>query len=222
VRKTVTWQDISLIKIQSTAVSESETRTPRRLVVGISGATGIIYGVQLLRRLREAEIESHLVISKAGETTRHLETSVTTEQLRALATVYYRASDIAAAISSGSFKTMGMIIAPCSMRTLAEIATGMSSTLLTRAADVVLKERRRLVMLTRETPLHAAHLRNMLAVTEMGGIIMPPVPAFYTNPKSIEEIVDQTVCRALDLFGIEMPDAKRWTGPEVPINGCPD
>jgi flavin prenyltransferase len=178
--------------------------------VGVSGATGIVYAVQLLRRLKQVGVESHLVVSKAGDLTRAYETALSMSELRAMADVNYRVGDVSAAISSGSFKTMGMIIAPCSMRTLAEIATGMSSTLLTRAADVALKERRTLVLLPRETPLHAGHLRNMLAVTEMGGIIMPPVPAFYLKPATIDELVDHTVCRVLDLFDIEVPDIKRW------------
>lgn len=193
-------------------MTQFSSSAPKRIVVGISGATGTVYAIQLLRRLRQAGIESHLVVSRAGEMTRTLETSLTMTELKALADVTYRIGDVSAALASGSFKTMGMIVAPCSMRTLAEIATGVSSTLLTRAADVALKERRRLVLLPRETPLHAGHLRNMLAVTEMGGIIMPPVPAFYTKPTTIEEIVDQTVCRALDLFDIDLPDVKRWTG----------
>ncbi len=184
--------------------------TPKRIVVGVSGATGIVYAVQLLRRLRGVQIESHLVVSKAGDLTRTYETTLSINELRGMADVNYRVGDVSAAISSGSFKTMGMIVAPCSMRTLAEIATGMSSTLLTRAADVALKERRKLVLLPRETPLHAGHLRNMLAVTEMGGIIMPPVPAFYLKPATIDELVDHTVCRALDLFDIEVPGVKRW------------
>ena len=184
--------------------------TRKRLVVGVSGATGIVYSIQLLRRLRQVEVESHLVVSKAGDLTRTYETSLTVNELRALADVNYRVGDVSAAISSGSYKTIGMVVAPCSMRTLAEIATGMSSTLLTRAADVTLKERRKLVLLPRETPLHAGHLRNMLAVTEMGGIIMPPVPAFYLKPATIEELVDDTVCRILDLFDIDVPGAKRW------------
>lgn len=184
--------------------------TPKRIVVGVSGATGIVYAIQLLRRLRQAQIETHLVVSKAGDLTRTYETTLSVNDLRGMADVSYRVGDVSAAISSGSFKTMGMIVAPCSMRTLAEIATGMSSTLLTRAADVTLKERRRLVLLPRETPLHAGHLRNMLAVTEMGGIIMPPVPAFYLKPATIEELVDDTVCRVLDLFDIGVPGMKRW------------
>jgi flavin prenyltransferase len=192
-------------------VTESIQRTTRkRLVVGVSGATGIVYAIQLLTRLRQVDVESHLVVSKAGELTRTYETTLSVNELRALADVNYRVGDVSAAISSGSYKTLGMVVAPCSMRTLAEIATGMSSTLLTRAADVTLKERRKLVLLPRETPLHAVHLRNMLAVTEMGGIIMPPVPAFYLKPATIEELVDDTVCRVLDLFDIDVPGVKRW------------
>jgi flavin prenyltransferase len=187
-----------------------EKSSPKRIVVGVSGATGIVYAIQLLRRLREVDIESHLVVSKAGDLTRTYETALSMNELRDMADVNYRVGDVSAAISSGSYKTMGMIVAPCSMRTLAEIAIGMSSTLLTRAADVTLKERRRLVLLPRETPLHAGHLRNMLAITEMGGIIMPPVPAFYLKPASVEELVDDTVCRVLDLFDINVPGVKRW------------
>ncbi len=193
------------------AVTDSiQTTTRKRLVVGVSGATGIVYAIQLLRRLRQVDVESHLVVSKAGDLTRTYETSLSVNELRALADVNYRVGDVSAAISSGSYKTLGMVVAPCSMRTLAEIATGMSSTLLTRAADVTLKERRKLVLLPRETPLHGGHLRNMLAVTEMGGIIMPPVPAFYLKPATIEELVDDTVCRVLDLFDIDVPGVKRW------------
>jgi flavin prenyltransferase len=187
-----------------------EKSSRKRIVVGVSGATGIVYAVQLLRRLRQVDIESHLVVSKAGDLTRTYETALSMNELRDMADVNYRVGDVSAAISSGSFKTMGMIVAPCSMRTLAEIAIGMSSTLLTRAADVTLKERRRLVLLPRETPLHAGHLRNMLAITEMGGIIMPPVPAFYLKPSTIDELVDDTVCRVLDLFDINVPGVKRW------------
>lgn len=182
----------------------------KRMIVGVSGATGIIYAIQLLRRLKQVNLESHLVVSKAGDLTRSYETSLSMNELRAMADVNYRVGDVSAAIASGSFRTMGMVIAPCSMRTLAEIAMGMSTTLLTRAADVTLKERRRLVLLPRETPLHSGHLRNMLTITEMGGIIMPPVPAFYHKPATIDELVDQTVCRVLDLFEIDAPGAKRW------------
>jgi flavin prenyltransferase len=189
--------------------AEGVLKAPR-MVVGISGASGIIYGVRLLERLSTLNIETHLVISRMAELTRKYEMDLTSEELKAKAAVVYRVDDFAAAISSGSFKTLGMIIAPCSMRTLAEIASGVATTLLTRAADVVLKERRRLVLLPRETPLHAGHLKNMLAVTEMGGIIMPPVPAFYHRPKTLDDIVDDTVCRAIELTGIDLPDMKRW------------
>jgi flavin prenyltransferase len=188
----------------------AERGSRKRIVVGVSGATGIVYAVQLLRRLRQVQIESHLVVSKAGDLTRTYETTLSMNELRDMADVNYRVGDVSAAISSGSYKTMGMIVAPCSMRTLAEIAIGMSSTLLTRAADVTLKERRKLVLLPRETPLHAGHLRNMLAITEMGGIIMPPVPAFYLRPATIDQLVDDTVCRVLDLFDIDVPGVKRW------------
>jgi 4-hydroxy-3-polyprenylbenzoate decarboxylase len=164
----------------------------------------------LLACLRLAGIETHLVVSRAGEMTRACETDISPSSLRDLADFSYNVGDVSAAIASGSFKTLGMIIAPCSMRTLAEVATGVSSSLLTRAADVCLKERRRLVLLTRETPLHALHLRNMLAVTEMGGIICPPVPAFYAEPHSIKDIVDQTVGRLLDLFDVESGLVHRW------------
>jgi flavin prenyltransferase len=188
----------------------AERGSRKRIVVGVSGATGIVYAVQLLRRLRQVQIESHLVVSKAGDLTRTYETTLSMNELRDMADVNYRVGDVSAAISSGSYKTMGMIVAPCSMRTLAEIAIGMSSTLLTRAADVTLKERRKLVLLPRETPLHAGHLRNMLAITEMGGIIMPPVPAFYLKPATIDQLVNDTVCRVLDLFDIDVPGVKRW------------
>lgn len=185
-------------------------RERKRIIVGITGASGIVYGVRALELLREADIETHLVVSRAASMTRAYETDLSAEDLRALASVNYSISDVGAAISSGSFRTMGMIIAPCSVRTLAEIASGVSTTLLTRAADVVLKERRRLVLLVRETPLSLIHIRNMLTVTESGGIISPPVPAFYTRPRTIADVVDQTVGRALDPFDIEIPGLKRW------------
>ncbi len=184
----------------------------RRLIVGISGATGIQYGVSILRQLRPAGIESHLIVTRAGQLTRSSETDLSRDDLDALADVVYAPSNIGASLASGSFRTMGMVIAPCSVRTLSEIATGVTSSLLTRAADVCLKERRRLVLLLRETPLHAGHLRSMLAVTEMGGIIMPPVPAFYTRPETIQDIVDFTAARALELFDIENPSMPRWKG----------
>ena len=184
--------------------------TKQRLIVGITGASGIIYGVRLLELLRAPEIETHLVVSRAADITRAYELSLSAQELRALATVSYRIGDIGAAIASGSFRTLGMVIAPCSVHTLAEIASGVTSNLLTRAADVVLKERRRLVLLVRETPLHAIHLRNMLTVTEAGAIVMPPAPAFYHRPQSIDEMVTNTVCRALDLLDIDSGILKRW------------
>lgn len=181
-----------------------------RMVVGITGASGIVYGVRVLETLRQLNVETHLIVSKAGELTRAHETEYTAEQLRGLADYYYPNGDLAAPIASGSFRTMGMIVVPCSMRSLADIAHGTTSTLLPRAADVVLKERRRLVLMARETPLHAGHLKSMLAVTEMGGIIAPPVPAFYANPTSLQDIVDHSVGRALDLFGLDAGNFPRW------------
>jgi 4-hydroxy-3-polyprenylbenzoate decarboxylase len=191
-----------------------------RLVVGLSGASGAVYGVRLLEVLRPLAIESHLVISRSAEMTLAYETGMKPAALRKLADASYAAGDVGAAIASGSFQTLGMIIAPCSMRTLAEIATGVTSSLLTRAADVTLKERRRLVLLVRESPLHAVHLRNMLTVTEMGAIVAPPVPAFYNRPQSVAEIVDHAVGRALDLFGIEAGLVRRWEGQPEPARGA--
>jgi 4-hydroxy-3-polyprenylbenzoate decarboxylase len=185
----------------------------RRMIVGISGATGVIYGVRLLEALRRLDIETHLVVSKSGDLTRAYETDLSAAELRALADVTYRAADVGAAISSGSFRTMGMVVAPCSIRTLSEIATGVTGSLLSRAADVCLKERRRLVLMVRETPLHAGHLKSMLAVTEAGGVIAPPVPAFYTRPRTLEDVVDHTIARVLDLFDLEVPFASRWGEP---------
>lgn len=182
----------------------------RRMIVGISGATGITYGVRLLQMLRQLEIETHLVVSKAGDLTRAYETGLSGKALRSLADVSYKASDVGAAIASGSFRTMGMVIAPCSIRTLSEIATGVTGSLLSRAADVCLKERRRLVLMVRETPLHVGHLKSMLAVTEAGGIIAPPVPAFYTRPHTLEEMVDFTLSRILDLYDLSLPESFRW------------
>jgi len=183
---------------------------PRRMVVGITGATGIVYGVRLLKALRELKIESHLIVSKAGEMTRAYETDMSSEELRSLADVIYSPSDIAAPISSGSFRTMGMIVAPCSVRSMSDIAHGVTSGLISRAADVCLKERRRLVLMLRETPLHAGHLKSMLAVTEMGGIIAPPVPAFYSRPQSLDDMVTHTIGRVLDLFDLDLNAFPRW------------
>jgi 4-hydroxy-3-polyprenylbenzoate decarboxylase len=199
-----------VLSVGRATVVDGPVHGKRRLVVGVSGATGIIYGIRLLHMIRAAGIESHLIVSAAGDMTRAFETGYSRDDLRALADVSYAIGDVGAAISSGSFRTMGMVVAPCSMRTLAEIATGVTSNLLTRAADVVLKERRRLVLMVRETPLHAGHLRNMLAATESGAIIAPPVPAFYPRPTTIEEIVDHTVGRVLDLFDIDTASVHRW------------
>ncbi|MDB5364195.1 MAG: ubiX [Rhodospirillales bacterium] len=182
----------------------------RRIILGISGASGACYGVRLLDALNEAGLETHLVISKAAETTLQHELALRGADLRSRAACAYQAGDMAAAISSGSFRTMGMIVAPCSMRSLAEIAGGATTGLLTRAADVVLKERRRLVLLVRETPLHTGHLRSMLQASEIGAIIMPPVPAFYAKPQSVEAIIDHTVGRVLDLFEIDNDLPARW------------
>ncbi len=193
----------------------SEKTTPRRLIVGITGATGIVFGIRALQVLRELHIETHLVVSRAGEITRAYETDMTREALHALADHYHPINAVGASIASGSFRTMGMLIAPCSVRSLAEVATGVTTTLLTRAADVVLKERRRLVLMVREAPLHAGHLRNMLAATEIGAIVHPPVPAFYTRPTTISDLVDQTLSRALDSFGLEMPNIPRWGDPHA-------
>ncbi len=170
----------------------------------------MIYGIRLLEILRKQPIETHLVMTKAAEMTIALESDYKPAQVRSLASVSYPVADVGAALSGGSFRTLGMIVAPCSVRTMSEIATGATSNLLTRAADVVLKERRRLVLLLRETPLHSGHLRSMLALSDAGGIIMPPVPAFYTRPQSVEEIVDQTLGRALDLFDIDPGITRRW------------
>ena len=190
---------------------------PRRIIVGISGASGAVYGVRLLRALRElGGVESHLVVSAAGWRTLHHELRLEPAAVNALADVVHDLANVGAAIASGSFAAHGMVVAPCSMRTLAAIAHGLADNLLTRAADVVLKERRRLVLLTRESPLHLVHLRNMVSVTEMGAICCPPVPAFYQRPTSIGEIVDHSVARALDLLGIESDLAPRWQG--IPTN----
>ena len=183
--------------------------TPLRIIVGITGASGIIYGVRVLERLRSAGVETHLVISKAAELTLSQELDRTLGEVKALATVAHPINNIGASIAGGSFRTAGMIVAPCSVRTLSEIASGVTSNLLTRSADVVLKERRRLVLLVRETPLHLGHLRSMTSVTEMGGIIMPPVPAFDARPQTLDDVVEHSVGRALDLFDIDT-GIPRW------------
>ena len=180
------------------------------LIVGISGASGAIYGVRLLEALRKAKIPSHLIVSKSAALTLKAECDLTVNQVRDLADITYSNADIGASVSSGSFKTLGMAIVPCSIRTVSEIAYGTTDNLLSRAADVVLKERRRLVLMVRETPLHAGHLKSLLAATENGAIVMPPVPAFYHRPKTIDDIVNQTVGRCLDLFDIDSGLVKRW------------
>ncbi|MBK8987958.1 MAG: UbiX family flavin prenyltransferase [Chloroflexi bacterium] len=187
----------------------------KKLIVGISGASGVIYGIRLLSILRDlADVETHLVISRAGAITMGLETDYTPEQVINLADVVYREQDIAARISSGSFKTDGMVVIPCSMKTLAGIAHSFSDNLLLRAADVVLKDRRRLILVPRETPLHLGHLRLLTQVTEMGAIVAPPMPAFYHKPQTIDDIINQTVNRVLDLLDIELPQDlfTRWEG----------
>jgi 4-hydroxy-3-polyprenylbenzoate decarboxylase len=189
------------------------TAPPRRLIVGISGASGVIYGVRLLQQLQPTDVETHLVMSRPAEVTLAYETDLKVADVHALADVVHAHGDMAAEISSGSFRTLGMVVAPCSARSLAEIAGGQTASLLTRAADVVLKERRRLVLMLRETPLHHGHLRNMLQVSEMGAILAPPVPAFYANPRSLEELVDQSVGRVLDLFEIDAGAVRRWGEP---------
>jgi flavin prenyltransferase len=188
------------------------TPSPGPLIVGITGASGVVYGVRLLQVLRDLQIDSHLVVTKAGEMTAVHEHSMPVREIRALATRCYSISDVGAAIASGSFRTMGMIVAPCSMNTLAEIAGGLSSNLLTRAADVCLKERRPLVLMARETPLHRGHLKSMLAVTDMGGIIAPPVPAFYARSETVDDLVNHSVGRVLELFGIETALTRPWAG----------
>ncbi len=182
-----------------------------RLVIGISGASGVIYGVRLLEALRPLPVESHLVMTRTAEVTLAHETALKVAAVHKLADVVHRVDDLAAAVSSGSFRTAGMVVAPCSMRSLGEIATGISSNLLTRAADVVLKERRKLVLLVRETPLHAIHLRNMATLAEMGAVIAPPVPAFYNRPKTLDDVIDHTVGRVLDLFDLDTGKVKRWS-----------
>ncbi|OGV30185.1 MAG: aromatic acid decarboxylase [Legionellales bacterium RIFCSPHIGHO2_12_FULL_35_11] len=182
----------------------------KRIIIGISGSSGIIYGIRLLEELKNLNIETHLVVSKAGQITRAYETDISAKELQAKADFYYQFTDITAAIASGSFKTIGMIIAPCSMKTLGEVANSTPSNLLTRAADVVLKERRKLVLLPRETPLHLGHLKNMVKITEIGGIIAPPMPAFYQNPKTILDLVNDSIGRVLDLFDLDAGLVRRW------------
>ncbi|HJS45181.1 MAG TPA: UbiX family flavin prenyltransferase [Rhizomicrobium sp.] len=193
------------MRVRETAKNKAE-----RLVIGLSGASGVAYGIRALEACRQLGIESHLVMTKPAEMTIGYETELSPRQVAAKADFHYAIGDIAAPIASGSFKTKGMIVAPCSVRTMSEIATGVTTSLLTRAADVMLKERRPLVLMVRETPLHLGHLRSMTALAEMGAIILPPVPAFYAAPRTLSDLVDQMVGRALDLFGYDWPDVKRW------------
>jgi 4-hydroxy-3-polyprenylbenzoate decarboxylase len=190
----------------------SSSSNPRRLIIGISGASGIVYGVRILQVLQQSDIETHLVMSDSARMTLATELDMSVKEVEALASEVHSAKNIGATISSGSFKTMGMVVAPCSIKSLSEIAYGMTSGLLSRAADVVLKERRRLVLLIRETPLHSGHLRTMLQASENGAILMPPVPALYARPQSIDDMVNHTVGRCLDLFDIETDLVKRWSG----------
>ena len=190
--------------------NEQPTKEQGRLVVGVSGASGIVYGLRALDACRELGIESHLVMSRAAALTLSQETELSAADVNAKASVVHKVSDIGAAIASGSFRTLGMIVAPCSVRTMSEIASGVTSSLLTRAADVVLKERRPLVLMVRETPLHLGHLRTLVKLAEMGAVIAPPLPAFYARPVTIEEMDDQSVGRALDLFGLSWTPVRRW------------
>ena len=202
-------------------MTAAESDKPR-LVVGVTGASGAIYGVRALDALAELDVETHLIVSRSAVLTLKQELNLGPAELAAKATVAYRVGDVGAAISSGSFRTLGMIIAPCSVRTMSEIATGVTSTLITRAADVTLKERRPLVMMIRETPFHLGHLRTMVRLAEMGATIAPPLPAFYAHPSSVEEMVDQSVGRALDLFGFDWRSVRRWGRDVGPIEGGED
>jgi len=187
-----------------------------RLIIGLSGASGIIYGVRLLKMLRPLPVETHVIMSRTAEVTLAHETDLKVQDVRDLADVVHSAGDLAAPVSSGSFKTLGMIVAPCSIRSAAEIATGATSTLLTRAADVTLKERRRLALMVRETPLHTGHLRMLTTLSELGAIIVPPMPAFYAKPTSLEAMIDHTLGRVLDLFDLDAGTVERWGEPRPP------
>ncbi|WP_039784038.1 UbiX family flavin prenyltransferase [Herbaspirillum huttiense] len=194
-------------------MSNSSSQPRQRLIVAITGATGAIYGVRLLEHLRKhGQVETHLMVSEAGVLNLHQELDMRRKDVEALADVVHNVRDVGACIASGSFASTGMVVAPCSMKTLAAVAHGLSDNLITRAADVVLKERRRLVLMVRETPFNLAHLRNMTSVTEMGGVIFPPLPGFYQRPASMEEMVDHTLGRVLDMFGISMQLTPEWKG----------
>ncbi|HKF74298.1 MAG TPA: UbiX family flavin prenyltransferase [Stellaceae bacterium] len=191
-------------------------RGKTRLIIGLSGASGVVYGVRLLKMLRPLEVETHLIMTRAAEVTLAHETDLRVQDVRELADEVHGIADLAAPISSGSFKTLGMIVAPCSIKSAAEIASGATSTLLSRAADVTLKERRRLVLLVRETPLHTGHLRMLTALSELGAVIAPPVPAFYSRPDGLDAMVDHTLGRVLDLFGLESGTVARWRESKAP------
>ena len=184
----------------------------KRIIVGISGASGIVYGVRALQLLRDCGVETHLVMSKSAELTLHYEMDMSLAEIQSLASEVHPIKNVGASIASGSFLTAGMVVMPCSVRSMSEIATGVTSSLLTRAADVVLKERRRLVLMVRETPLHTGHLRTMTQLSEMGAVIAPPVPAFYSRPESLDDMVSQSVGRLLDLFDLELDQVQRWQG----------
>ena len=190
-----------------------------RLIVGISGASGAAYGVRMLEACQTLGVETHLILSRSAVLTLTQETDFSIAEVNAKASQVHKIGDVGASIASGSFQTLGMVVAPCSVRTMSEIASGVTSTLLTRAADVVLKERRRLVLMVRETPFHLGHLRTMTNLTEMGAIIAPPLPAFYTRPKTLEDLIDQSVGRTLDLFGLSWAGVKRWGEDIGPITG---
>lgn len=200
---------------------KARRRNPQSLIVGISGASGVIYGIRMLEALRDIGVETDLIVSRAGQRTIAEETDFDIKSVRTLATRWHAVEDIGASIASGSIRTRGMVIAPCSIRTASEIASGVTSTLLTRAADVVLKERRRLVMMVRETPLHTGHLRTLTHLSEIGAIIAPPLPAFYNKPASLDAMVDHTVGRVLDLFDIENDLAHRWRSAEADTDSAP-
>lgn len=201
------------------ASPSERARDPRRLIIGISGASGVVYGLRALDACRDLGVESHLVMSKSAALTLAQETGLTVSDVQSRADVVHRPADVGAAIASGSFRTLGMVIAPCSVRTMSEIASGVTSSLLTRAADVVLKERKTLALMVRETPLHLGHLRTLTKLAEMGAVIAPPLPAFYAKPASIAEMVDQSVGRVLDLFDLDWKPVKRWGEDIAPITG---
>ena len=198
--------------LQKTSSKKASSNPAKRLIVGISGASGAIYGIRLLELLHDTDIETHLVISRAAQMTIATETNFKISDVEALADIVHSNQDIGAACSSGSFQNLGMVIAPCSVKTMSEIASGVTANLISRSADVAMKERRRVVLMLRETPLHLGHIRSMAAVTEAGAIVYPPVPAFYSNPKSLEDMVDHTLGRVLDLFDINLGTVRRWGG----------